>query len=237
MLRTLTAWMLVGVLLAPMSFSVRANGLAEATAGELSAFLKTITDGAQLSTEQYAAQLESIRSRDGQRAVVPTLNILAGRIDAESCLYQLRLDLRWTRGTDADETGGRSLIQKAPCASLADEVVAVANYEVAALHRRLQDGGRFAINREREQVIAAARRRGAETARGPYESFPAVTIGSRVNLRASPSLKAPVLAKLAPASVIELVRTDDSDWFLVRGQPGYVHASALESLHPDTTTQ
>lgn len=227
----------MGVLLAPMSFCALATGAA--ATDELSAFLKTIAEGAQLTTREYSSPLEPIHSRSGKRAVVPTLNVLAGRLDVESCLYQLRLDLRWTRGgaTGDAEVGGRSLIQKAPCATLTDEVVAVANYEVAALNRRLNEGGRFALNKEREQVIAAARRLGSGARRGAAESFPAVTIGSRVNLRASPSLKAPVLAKLAPASVLELVRTDVADWFLVRGQPGYVHASALESIHPGTTTQ
>lgn len=235
MLRALTRGILAGVLLSPGNVGAQMG----ATGAELVAFLKTIVAGAQLTTQQYSIDLDPIRSSNGKRAVVPTLNLVAGRMDAESCLYQLRLDLRWTQNADADaaETGGRSLIQKAPCNTLTDEVQAVVRYEVAALNRRLNEGGRFAINKEREQVIAAARRLGDLPQSGVQESFPAVTIGSRVNLRASPSLKAPVLAKLAPDSHVELLRTDDADWFRVRGQSGYVHASALASMRAGSTTQ
>ncbi|MEQ1439155.1 SH3 domain-containing protein [Fontimonas sp. SYSU GA230001] len=234
-MKALTTGMLVCALLAPATLCANP---AQQIRGELGAFLKTITDGAQLTTRQYASPLEPVRSHDGRRAVEPTLSIVAGRMDAQSCLYQLRIDLHWLRGTAANEadSGGRTLIQKAPCATLTDEVLAVVDYEVAALNRRLNDSGRFAINKEREQVIAAARRQGGGS-RGEADYFPAMTVASRVNLRASPSLKAPVLAKLAPASVVELARTDEADWFLVRGRSGYVHASALEASYPGTTTQ
>lgn len=220
---------LLGALCVPTA----AYATTTALTGELGAFLRTISDGAELAPRQYAAQLNEIRSRSGRRTVVPTLNVSAGRLDADSCLYQLRIDLRWTiGGADGDpELGGRSLIQKAPCATLADEVVAVALYEISALRRRLQDGGRFATNQERDQVIASARR-AAQPPDDSADAMTAVTIAGRVNLRASPSLAAPVLAKLAPASVIQVATTPDPDWYQMRGQPGFVHASALRSVHP-----
>ncbi|MFP5307266.1 MAG: SH3 domain-containing protein, partial [Gammaproteobacteria bacterium] len=200
----------------------------------LLAFAETIPAGEARAPRRYFEQLPAITSRNGKRTVEPTLDLTAGRLDAHDCLYQLRLELRWS-GTaaheDDAEVSGRSLIQKAPCATLAQEIVAVAVYEISALERRLRDGGRFASNSERELVIAAARRAPLANA-GAQTLLAAVTVDSRVNLRVSPSLKAPVLAKLVPASLVHVVATASPDWYQLQGQPGYVHASALQSVHP-----
>lgn len=200
----------------------------------LSAFLEAVQDGAVRSPRRYGVQMPEIVSRNGQRRVAPALDVVAGRLDAESCLYQFRLELQWSGEAISEEdaqVGGRSLIQKAPCSTLVQEVVAVATYELSALRRRLHDGGRFALNREREQIIAAARRMPLQQ-NDPRAALAAVTVDSRVNLRVSPSLKAPVLSKLAPASLVQVTPTASADWYQLQGGPGYLHVSALQSLQP-----
>lgn len=198
----------------------------------LAAFLESVQNSAPRLPQRYGAQLPRIESGDGRRSVAPTLDLVAGRLDADHCLYQLRLELHWSGSSpddDDDRVGGRSLIQKAPCATLVQEVVAVAQYELSALQRRLQGAGRLALNRERDQVIAAVRRAPAPAAQGLYV---AVTVDDRVNVRVSPSLKAPVLSKLSPASVVEVAPTASADWYRLPSSSGYVHASALRTLEP-----
>ncbi len=207
-------------------------------AEELGQFLDVVRRGELREPQRYTVTLPKIVSRSGNRRVAPSLDVVAGRLDADQCLYQLRLELHWTgRALHDDDAavGGRSLIQQAPCATLTQEVLAVAGYEVSALTRRLREGGRAAVNQERDQIIAAARR--LPVAPDDHAALlAAVTIDSRVNLRISPSLRAPVLAKLAPASLIHVMPTAIRDWYVLQGQPGYLHASALQSLEPATET-
>jgi hypothetical protein len=201
---------------------------------ELGEFVDAVREGALRQPQRHSVALPEIVSRSGNRRVAPSLDIVAGRLDADQCLYQLRLELHWSgralHDDDAAE-GGRSLIQQAPCATLTQEVLAVAVYEVSALNRRLREGGRAAVNKERDQVIAAARRLPV-VPDADAALLAAVTVDSRVNLRVSPSLKAPVLAKLAPASLVHVVPTANRDWYLLHGRPGYLHASALQSVEP-----
>jgi hypothetical protein len=201
---------------------------------ELGQFVDAVRSGELREPQRHSVVLPEIVSRSGNRRVAPSLDVVAGRLDAEHCLYQLRLELHWSgRALHDDDAavGGRSLIQQAPCATLTQEVLAVAAYEVSALNRRLREGGRAAVNQERDQIIAAARRLPTVPDAGAT-LFAAVTVDSRVNLRMSPSLKAPVLAKLAPASMLHVVPTANRDWFLLQGRPGYLHVSALQSVEP-----
>lgn len=222
----------VGALIAVAAASPGVSAETPAYAEDLSVFLGVVRAGELRSPQRYSTRLQTITSRDGRRTVAPTLDVVAGRLDERNCVYQLRMALEWSgRALAHDDAaeGGRSLIQQAPCATLTQEVVAVAIYEVSTLERRLREGGRFAVNRDRDQIIAAARRT-------PVADFAAdtmlaaVTIDSRVNLRGSPSLRAPVLAKLAPASLVQLAPTNHREWFAVRGRAGYVHISALQSI-------
>lgn len=222
----------IAALLAASALAPTASAEVSAFADELGAFLDDVRGGDLRTPQRYTVQLPLISSRDQRRAVAPELDVVAGRLDERTCLYQLRLGLEWSgKRVDKDDAavGGRSLIQQAPCATLSNEVVAVAVYEISALERRLQQGGRFAMNRERDKIIAAARRMPVQE-HSSQESLTAVTIDSRVNLRMSPSLRAPVLAKLAPASVVQVAPTASADWFMLQGQPGYLHASALSSV-------
>lgn len=217
---------------------IAAAGVSVAPAAELSVrhelgqFVDAVRMGELRQPQRYSAVLPEIISRSGKRRVEPSLDVIAGRLDADQCLYQLRLELHWSgrrlHDDDAAE-GGRSLIQQAPCATLTQEVLAVAAYEVSALNRRLLEGGRAARNEERDQIITAARRLPVVPEAGAT-LLAAITVDSRVNLRVSPSLRAPVLAKLAPASLVHVVPTAKRDWYLLHGQPGYLHASALKSV-------
>lgn len=205
-----------------------------AYAEDLAKFLAQIPDAPQRAPRDFKADLPSITSSNGKRTVAPVLELVAGRLDSHTCLYQLRLNLRWSgKAFDEDDAaeGGRSVLQKTACSALAQEATAVAVYEVSALQRRLQQGGRFASNKERDQVIAAARRGAPEPVQVSGSQLDAVTIDSRVNLRISPSLTAPVLSKLAAASMIQVVRTTKDEWYQLQGRPGYIHASALASVH------
>lgn len=221
----------IGALLAAAAVASPASAEVSAFADELGAFLDDVRAGELRTPQRYTVQLPLISSRDQRRAVLPELDVVAGRLDERTCLYQLRLGLEWSgKRMDKDDAavGGRSLIQQAPCATLSNEVVAVAVYEISALERRLQQGGRFAMNRERDTIIAAARRMPVQE--HPSQALTAVTVDSRVNLRMSPSLRSPVLAKLAPASVVQVAPTASAEWFMLQGQPGYLHASALRSI-------
>ncbi|PXV66593.1 SH3 domain-containing protein [Sinimarinibacterium flocculans] len=225
-----------GALLAAAVAGSSASAEVSAFADGLGAFLDDVRHGELRTPQRYTTQLPLITSRDKRRAVAPELDVVAGRLDARTCLYQLRLGLEWSgKALDEDDAavGGRTLIQQAPCATLVNEVVAVAIYEISTLERRLHQGGRFAMNRERDKIIAAARRMPDSDV--PVQAvLTAVTIDGRVNLRMAPSLKAPVMAKLAPASVIQVAPTASGDWFALHGQPGFVHASALQSVeHAD----
>jgi hypothetical protein len=222
------------------SLLIAAAGSAAALAAEpsftheLGQFVDAVRLGELRQPQRHSVALAEIVSRSGNRRVAPSLDVVAGRLDNDHCLYQLRLELHWSgralHDDDAAE-GGRSLIQQAPCATLTQEVLAVAVYEVSALTRRLREGGRAAVNQERDQIIAAARRLPLMP-EADATLLAAVTVDSRVNLRTSPSLKAPVLAKLAPASLVHVVPTASRDWYLLHGRPGYLHASALQSVEP-----
>ncbi|MES0873184.1 SH3 domain-containing protein [Sinimarinibacterium thermocellulolyticum] len=229
----------IAALLAVAASVSAARAEVPAFADELGAFVDEVRHGALLTPQRYRRELAPIRSRDQRRAVLPTLDVVAGRLDERTCLYQFRLALEWS-GKPLDQgdatVGGRSLIQQAPCATLSNEVVALAVYEIAALERRLQQGGRFALNRERDAIIAAARRLPAQDV-GAQHGLTGVTIDGRVNLRMAPSLDAPVLAKLAPASVVQLAPTASPEWFAMRDQPGYLHASALRSIQASHPTE
>jgi len=202
-------------------------------AAELSSFLERIPTAPQRSPRSFKVDLPSITSSNGKRTVAPALELVAGRLDSHTCLYQLRVQLRWSgKAMDEEDAaeGGRSVLQKTACSALTQEATAVAVYEVSALQRRLQEGGRFASNRERDLVIAAARHApGAVQTSGSL--LDAVTIASRVNLRSMPSLKSPVLSKLAAASLIQVVKTGKDEWYQLQGRPGFIHASALASVH------
>ncbi|MDP9139818.1 MAG: SH3 domain-containing protein [Pseudomonadota bacterium] len=202
-------------------------------AAELSSFLERIPTAPQRSPRSFKVDLPSITSSNGKRTVAPALELVAGRLDSHTCLYQLRVQLRWSgKAMDEEDAaeGGRSVLQKTACSALTQEATAVAVYEVSALQRRLQEGGRFASNKERDLVIAAARHApGAVQTSG--SQLDAVTIASRVNLRSMPSLKSPVLSKLGAASLIQVIKTSKDEWYQLQGRPGYIHASALASVH------
>lgn len=203
-------------------------------AQDLTSFLERIPDAPQRLPRSFKTDLPSISSSNGKRTVSPVLELVAGRLDSHTCLYQLRLHLRWS-GAAIDEEdaaeGGRSILQKTACDSLVQEATAVAQYEVSALQRKLQQGGRFASNNERDQIIAATRHAPVESVRTLGSQLDAVTIASRVNLRATPSLKSPVISKLAAASLIQVVKTTKDDWYQLQGRPGYIHSSALAAIH------
>ncbi len=221
-----------GLLLAMGTMSA-AHAETTAFAQELSSFLERVPAAPQRSPRSFKVDLPSITSSNGKRTVSPALELMAGRLDSHTCLYQLRVHLRWSGAVinedDAAE-GGRSVLQKTACSALTQEATAVAVYEVSALQRRLQEGGRFASNKERDLVIAAARH-APEAVQTSGSQLDAVTIASRVNLRSMPSLKSPVLSKLAAASLIQVVKTTKDDWYQLQGRPGYIHASALASVH------
>ncbi|HEY1077228.1 MAG TPA: SH3 domain-containing protein [Fontimonas sp.] len=223
----------MGLLLAAGAMSC-AYAEQAAFAQDLTSFLERIPDAPQRLPRSFKTDLPSISSSNGKRIVSPALELVAGRLDSHTCLYQLRLHLRWS-GAAIDEEdaaeGGRSVLQKTACASLVQEATAVAIYEVSALQRKLQQGGRFASNNERDQIIAAARHAPVESVQVLGNQLDAVTIASRVNLRATPSLKSPVLSKLAAASLIQVVKTTKDEWYQLQGRPGYIHASALASVH------
>jgi hypothetical protein len=222
----------IGALLAAAAVASPASADVAAFADPLGAFLDEVRDGDLRTPQRYSVKLPVISSRDKRRSVSPELDVVAGRLDDRTCLYQMRIALEWSGkalAADDAQVGGRSLIQQAPCETLTNEVVAIAVYEISALERRLQQGGRFALNRERDKIIAAARRMPVHE-HAAEGGLTAVTIDSRVNLRMSPSLRAPVLAKLAPASVVHVAPTASAEWFMLQGQPGYLHASALRSV-------
>lgn len=223
----------VGLLLA-LGQGPAAHANPASYAEELAQFLEQIPKAPLRAPRDFRVELPSITSSNGKRTVAPVLELVAGRLDSHTCLYQLRLNQRWSGKTLSDEDeaeGGRSVLQKTACAALAQEATAVAVYEVSALQRRLQQGGRFASNKERDQVIAAARKGAPELVQVSGDQLDAVTVDSRVNLRVAPSLTSPVLSKLAAASMIQVVRTSKTDWYQLQGRPGYIHASALASVH------
>ncbi|SFF22896.1 SH3 domain-containing protein [Fontimonas thermophila] len=199
----------------------------------LATFLRGVQGGMPLQVQRYTAQLPRIGRDDGTRSVTPTLELVAGRLDAEYCLYQLRLQLRWSGRLPEDKSrvGGRSLIQKAPCATLPEEVLALVQYELSALQQRVQGSGRLALRHERDQVIATVRHAGPPDA----HTYAAVTVDDRVNVRASPERTAPVLATLPPGTQVRVVPAQAEGWYRLLDVPGHVHASTLRLVEPAPT--
>ncbi len=198
----------------------------------LVAFLESVRTGPMRVPQGFGVDLPAVSTSGGGRRVEPSLDVVAGRVSADQCVYQMRIELRWSGSAvkqGAEDTGGRSVLQRAPCETLTREVLAIASYEHSALVRRLQDGGRLASNQEREQIVQAVRNQPPLQIDVP-PLLAARTIDSRVNLRVAPSLRAPVLAKVAARSDVRLLPTASQDWFQLDGQPGYLHASAITGL-------
>lgn len=204
----------------------------------LRAFMRAVVEGEARSPRHFAQELALLRHRNGRDAVLPTLTVIAGKLGDGRCVYQLRVETWTLDGQRADDaradrqsTGGRSTLKQSACDTLVEEVLAVAEYELGSLQRRVVHGEARASNQGRDAVVAAVRE-GAS--RLPPPDAPVVvaqTLPSRVNLRAAPSLTAPVRMTLPPSTRLELVQTAQSDWYALRDGRGFVHARGLQS-HP-----
>lgn len=207
----------------------------------LRTFLQAVVNGEPRSPRHYAQELDPLPHRSGKGSILPTLTVVAGKLGDNRCVYQFRIET-WALGDAAadavssEPTGGRSTVKQAPCDALVQEVVAVAEYEVGALEGRVTRGAPRANNRERDAVVAAVRDALDERPPADAPAFVGQTLASRVNLRASPSLQAPVRATLAPSTTLELLATARADWYASRDGNGFVHRTALQSLRPLTQT-
>lgn len=207
----------------------------------LRTFLSAVVDGEARLPRHFSQELEPLANRSGNGAVLPTLTVVAGKLGDNRCVYQFRIET-WvlsepSSAAATEPTGGRSMVKQAPCDSLVQEVTAVAEYEFNALAGRVIRGAPRANNHQREAVVAAVREAFEGQPGANATTYVARTLAARVNLRAAPSLKAPVRATLAPSSELALIATARSDWYSVRNRGGFVHRSALQSLAPTTETE
>ena len=217
---------------------VASAGAAPALATDgLQTFLRAVVAGEPRSPRHYAQELAPLPHRSGKGSVLPTLTVVAGKLGENRCVYQFRLETWALNDASADPTvseptGGRSTVKQAPCDSLVQEVLAVAEYEVGALAGRVVRGAPRANNNERDAVVAAVRDAAEDQPAADAPVYVALTLPSRVNLRAKPSLQAPVRATLAPSTRMELLATSRADWYAVRDGGGYLHRKALHTLTP-----
>lgn len=208
----------------------------------LRTFLRSVVDGEARSPRHFSHELPLLRDRSGRGSVLPTLTLVAGKLGDDRCVYQLRVETWTSDGERADHgaresTGGRSTLKQAPCETLVEEVLAVVEYEVGSLRRRVLHGAPRANNQARDAVVAAVRENAAPVVAAGAAPIIARTLPSRVNLRAAPSLTAPVRATLAPSTQLELLPTVQPGWYALRNGRGYVHERALQSLSPDSPGQ
>lgn len=205
---------------------------------DLRAFLNGVVAGETRSPQHYARELAALPHRNGRETVLPTLTVIAGKLGDGRCVYQLRVE-SWMLDPSQDggpseprgePTGGRSTLKQTACDALVQEVLAVADYEVGSLQRRVVQGAARANNHGRDAVVAAVRAQAAEPALAADTTLlQARTLASRVNLRAAPALDAPVRSVLAPSTLLELQRTTHRDWYALRDGRGFIHVRALQS--------
>ena len=203
----------------------------------LRAFMRAVVEGEARSPRHFAQELALLRHRNGRDSVLPTLTVIAGKLGDGRCVYQLRVESWTLDGQRADDahvdrqsTGGRSTLKQSSCDTLVEEVLAVAEYEVGSLQRRVVHGAARASNQGRDAVVAAVRDSASQLPPSDAPVMVAQTLPSRVNLRAAPSLTAPVRTTLPPSTRLEVVQTAQSDWYALRDGRGFVHARGLR-LH------
>lgn len=168
------------------------------------------------------------------------LELIAGRFDSHSCLYQLRLHWPGT-STVGGDLRVSSVLRRVDCRAMADEISDSALFEVAAQRRR---GHAVAVKQESVPAVVASKptlKLAAGLAPEP-EPMPvtATTIAIHTRLRERPASDAPVRAMLPPESTIVVVPTADASWYRLHGQAAFIQASSIVltgSAQPDDDPQ
>lgn len=219
-LRLIAALSLAGV---PLFAAAADRGNAtDSLNAELRAFQGRVIAMPLRRVRSFTAQLPALpHLRDS--GVAPKLELIAGRVDDQHCVYQLRL--HWPGATvDEDARHGRLTLRQTACEQMAKEVSDVVLLGVAMPRR---DPVVARVPRP-SQVVAAPQPDGSAAA-----PVSVTTIAIRTSLRERPAGDATVLAKLPPSSMIVVAPTDNPDWYRLHGQPVFIHATSIVRAKPD----